>query len=186
MSEPFTAIITRRLTSGAHERHYGTWLAEVLEFLHGTPGYDGATLLSSQDQLVRMIVIRFRSADELGRWQSLPRRHELIAEADVFSKAELHVASGLESFFTVPGAPLPPPRWKLCVLMIPLVYVLVNATLFVLSPVTQDWPAALRLIPVTSIMTLTLTYVGLPLATRVFASWLVPRPRSPMVSTTSA
>lgn len=176
MSEIHTAVVARKIKPG-RQRDYERWLEKVAAALHRADGYEGMTSLSSPDSqgVVRTLLIRFASAEALSNWEQSTVRHNLAQEGNAFSTAYYRTAPGLETFFAVPGASSAPPRWKMCVLTIPTVYVLLNGLLFVLVrvfPGMKDWPTAARMLPVISVMTVLLTYVCLPALSRAFAPWL--------------
>jgi len=177
MSVVHTAVVARKIKRG-RERDYEQWLMKVASALHSTAGYDGMTAISSPDPAgsVRTLLIRFVSATALADWENSDIRHALAADGNQFSTYYYQTAPGVETFFALPGSSLPaPPRWKMCVLTIPAVYVLVNVVLAVLArliPGLAEWPVQLRMVPVTLIMTVLLTYVFLPGLSKLFAPWL--------------
>ena len=60
-------------------------------------------------------------------------------------------------------------------LTIPAVYLLFNVTLVALSslvPSAKEWSPAIRMAPVIPVVVVLLTYVCLPILSRIFASWL--------------
>ena len=178
MNPLHTAVIVRKVKRG-RDADYEQWLARVAAALHGATGYDGMTAISSPDPQgsVRTLLIRFVSSKTLSDWEQSRIRHELAAEGNRFSTAYYQTAPGLESFFSVPGSAPPPPRWKMCVLTIPTVYLLINAVLFfiLLVPGLAEWPATVRMVPVICVMTVLLTYVFLPALSKLFAPWLFSR-----------
>jgi antibiotic biosynthesis monooxygenase (ABM) superfamily enzyme len=179
MSAVHTAVVTRKIKPG-RESEYEAWLADVAAALHNAEGYDGMTALSSRDSLgtVRTLLIRFQSAEALSQWEHSTIRHRLADEGNRFSTYYYQTAPGVETFFSVPGSSSVPPRWKMCLLTIPTVYVLLNALLFILLrliPSMQDWPSPVRMVPVICLMTVLLTYVCLPALSNAFASWLFAR-----------
>jgi antibiotic biosynthesis monooxygenase (ABM) superfamily enzyme len=178
MSVVHTAAVARRIGKG-REDDYEEWLQKVVATLRAVPGYDGMTVVTSPDPRgsVRTMLIRFHSTAALSDWENSPQRLALAEQADQFSTHYYQTAPGIETFFAVPSASpaQAPPRWKMCLLTIPTVYLLVNVVLFILSgliPGILAWPVALRMLPVTSIMTVLLTYVCLPALSKVFAPWL--------------
>lgn len=175
MSDVHTAVVARKIKRG-RESEYERWLARVAAALHSAPGYDGMTAISSPDPQgsVRTLLVRFVSAKALSDWEASTIRHVLAEDGNRFSTAYYQTAPGVEAFFSVPGPLPPPPRWKMCVLTIPTVYVLINLVLFflLLVPGIAEWPAAVRMVPVICVMTLLLTYVFLPAVSKLFAPWL--------------
>ena len=178
MNDVHTAVVARKIKRG-RELEYEEWLGRVSSALHGAPGYDGMTAISSPDPQgsVKTLLIRFVSAKALSDWEHSSIRHMLADEGNRFSTAYYQTAPGVESFFLVPGS-LPPPRWKMCLLTIPAVYLLLNVVLALLVrlvPGLAEWPAQIRMIPVVCIMTVLLTYAGLPALSKLFAPWLFSR-----------
>lgn len=178
MSEPTTAIITRRIIHG-RDRDYDAWLLKIIALLHTAPGYDGATMLTTRDGeiSVRAIIVRFQTPEHLAAWGVFPPHQALIKEANTFSTPHRDVTDGMEVFFTMPGATAAgPPRWKMCLILLPLVYAMVNLFTLALAPLIGDWPPQLKLLPVIAILIVVLTYVAVPLTTKVFAPWLFETP----------
>lgn len=175
MNDVHTAVVARKIKRSC-EGDYEQWLAKVAAALHLAAGYDGMTAISSPDPQgsVRTLLIRFRSAETLSAWEQSTTRRLLAEEGDGFSTAYYQTAPGMESFFSVPGSASAPPRWKMCILTIPTVYLLINVVLFLLLPIPGlgQWPAPIRMIPVICIMTVLLTYIFLPALSKLFAAWL--------------
>lgn len=175
MKDVHTAVVARKIKRG-RESDFERWLAKLAAALHSVAGYDGMTAISSPDPQgsVQTLLIRFVSAKALSDWEQSTTRHLLAEEGNAFSTAYYQTAPGLESFFLVPGSVPAPPRWKMCVLTIPAVYLLINAVLFLFlsMPGFAQWPAPVRMIPVICTMTVLLTYVFLPALSKLFAPWL--------------
>jgi antibiotic biosynthesis monooxygenase (ABM) superfamily enzyme len=179
MNDVHTAVIARKIRHG-RESDYERWLDKVATALHSALGHDGMTAISSPDPQgsVRTLLIRFVSAKALSDWEQSTTRHLLAEAGNGFSTAYYQTAPGLESFFSVPGSAPLPPRWKMCVLTIPAVYLLINVVLFVLLsiPGFAQRPAPIRMIPIICIMTVLLTYIFLPALSKLFAPWLFSNP----------
>ena len=176
MSVVHTAVVARKIKRG-REREYEQWLSSVAKALRSAPEYDGMTVISSPDPqgTVRTILIRFRSVDALSVWEHSTARRHLAEQGNRFSTAYYQTAPGVETFFAIPGSRPGPPRWKMCILTVPAVYLLLSLVLFLLGRLFtgfKDWPVQVRMIPVTCIMTVLLTYVCLPILSRLFAPWL--------------
>jgi hypothetical protein len=176
MDDVYTAVIARKIKRG-RATDYDQWLGRVATALHSVAGYDGMTVISSPDPQgsMRTLLIRFRSAEALSGWENSTVRRGLAEEGNGFSAAYYHTAPGLEAFFSMPGFSSAPSRWKMCLLTIPTVYLLLNATNFavlLLAPALKDWPNAIRLALVIPIVVVLLT-VCLPPLSEVFAPWLL-------------
>jgi uncharacterized protein len=181
MSVVHTAVVARKIRRGC-ERDYEEWLAKVAASLPSVAGYDGMTCLSSTDAQgsVRTMLIRFKSSTDLSNWEQSDIRHSLAKEGNRFSSAYYQTAAGLENFFAVPALTTAPPRWKMCLLTIPIVYLLVNAVLIVFSrliPGMRTWSPEVRMVPVIPVMVVLLTYTALPAVSKIFAPWLFAQPR---------
>jgi antibiotic biosynthesis monooxygenase (ABM) superfamily enzyme len=178
MNDVHTAVVARKVKRSC-ELEYEKWLGRLECALHHAPGYDGMTAISSPDPqgTVKTLLIRFVSAKALSDWEHSTIRLLLAEDGNRFSTAFYKTAPGVETFFSIPGSTSAPPRWKMCVLTIPTVYVLINVVLFFLLfvPGIAKWPPQVRMVPVVCIMTLLLTYVALPALSELFAPWLFSR-----------
>jgi antibiotic biosynthesis monooxygenase (ABM) superfamily enzyme len=174
---PATSVVTREVSPG-HEPDYDDWARRLVAEAARLPGYEGSTLVGPPrgDAGRRMLIMRFSDRDSLRRWNDSGRRKSLTAEADRFSSHVYEEPSSLETWFTIPGmgAVEPPPRWKMALVTTPAAYVLILLILLALAPVTDDLPFALRDAVVTVLMVVALTWVAMPLLTRLLRRWLYP------------
>jgi antibiotic biosynthesis monooxygenase (ABM) superfamily enzyme len=100
-----------------------------------------------------------------------------VEEADEFSAQHYQRASGLETWFTLPGerAIVPPPRWKqLLVTLVGAYPMVVLLSAFVL-PRVEEWPLLARAAVTPVVLLSLMTYVVMPLLTQLFRGWLYPR-----------
>ncbi|MBT9148940.1 MAG: antibiotic biosynthesis monooxygenase [Dehalococcoidia bacterium] len=84
--------------------------------------------------------------------------------------------SGLETWFTLPGqrAIVPPPRWKMVIVTLLGVYptsLLLGVTV---SNWIGGWPMPVSFLTIGALMVILLTWVLMPLLTRLFKPWLYP------------
>ena len=78
--------------------------------------------------------------------------------------------------------PKMPPRYKLALLTWGAAYVVITIVLALLGPAIQDWPLPLRTLLISALMVGILTWLVLPVVTRLFGAWLMrgrPRASSP-------
>ena len=117
----------------------------------------------------REALIAFRTSPEYLEWNQ-------IATELTEGNGRVEELTGLESWFTLPGAPLRPlPKWKMALLTVLGVY---PTSLFLGETVgrfTRVWPLPLRVLVFAVLMVLLLTWVVMPLLTRLFHGWLFPR-----------
>jgi antibiotic biosynthesis monooxygenase (ABM) superfamily enzyme len=182
---PTTAVITREILPG-REPDYQQWSRRLLAALADLPGYQGATLIGPPhgEPGRHMLILRFADKQSLRRWNDSEQRKALTSEAAAFSRHVYEEPSSLETWFAIPGmgAVEPPPRWKMALVTTPAAYVLILAILTVLSPISESWSRAASNAVVTVLMVALLTYVAMPLVTRLLRPWLYPaqKPRRPM------
>lgn len=84
---------------------------------------------------------------------------------------ELH---GLEAWFRGPSQP--PPRWKMAALTFCGVYPLTSVLPMVFGRLLAPWPSLLINVVVTALIVATLTWVLMPLLTRIARRWLYQTP----------
>lgn len=169
-SAPAKVVLERRVRPGAGAE-FEAWVRELLDSAGRSQALEGASVLSARGEYV--ILLRFASQSDLHRWQSAPDTTALLARGARHSSAvEGVVRTGFETWFTLPGQPMPvepPPRWKMALVtwaaLFPLVLVLVAA-------VPPDVPFAINVALTTAIPTVLLTWVIMPRATRILHGWL--------------
>jgi antibiotic biosynthesis monooxygenase (ABM) superfamily enzyme len=65
-----------------------------------------------------------------------------------------------------------PPRYKLALLTWAGAYAVITLILVVLGPTMEPWPLPLRTLLISGLMVMALTWVVIPLLTRLFRRWL--------------
>lgn len=170
-------VITREVSPG-REPDYQQWWRRLVAAVARFPGYEGATLVGPPhgEPGRRMLIVRFSDRRSLGQWVGSDERRSLTAEAASFSKEVYEEPSSLETWFAIPGmgAVEPPPRWKMALVTTPAAYILITLILAVLSPISESWPHAASNAAVTLLMVALLTYVAMPILTRLLRPWLYP------------
>jgi len=84
---------------------------------------------------------------------------------------ELH---GLEVWFPNPSQPNPP-QWKMALVTYIGVDVVTTLGLWLLGPLIQNWPFLIRNSAFNVVVVACLTWLAMPLLTRVFHGWLQPK-----------
>ena len=178
---PVTVIITRRVKPN-REAECEAWFAGITQAALGFEGHLGVNIIRPHDHKrpEYVVVFRFDTYENLRRWEDSPLRAEWLRRAAPFTEGETEVQkiTGLEYWFTLPQNPLrtPPPRYKMALVTAIALYPLVNTVGPLLAPFTGNWPAFLQsLLPLLIVVAL-MTYLVMPLMTRLFAFWLYPRP----------
>jgi antibiotic biosynthesis monooxygenase (ABM) superfamily enzyme len=178
--DPVTMMITRHIAPDRYS-DFLAWLRQGEILAAGFPGFLGSGVLQPPeggDQY--QIVLRFRDEGCLVRWEkSLPRRMWLERGTQLVRASRVHRVSGMDAWFG--PARSAPPRWKQAI----SIWVVYFPTLLLVSIIFQKQLAALpifwRVLVTTASMTPVLSFVLIPLVTRVLHGWLhpgVPRPQS--------
>ncbi|MDQ3760425.1 MAG: antibiotic biosynthesis monooxygenase [Actinomycetota bacterium] len=171
-----TVLVTRRVKAG-REREFDAFLQRLKEEAASYPGHQGATIIpppaSSREYV---IVYRFDSADHLRAWRTSPVRQLLIAESADLAEApaEERELSGMETWFAVPGGQVvrPPARWKTWLLSLLAIYPLLTVMVIVAQPLLNYLPLAARFAVITPVLTALMTWIAMPVLSRLFARWL--------------
>lgn len=170
-----STVITRVVHPG-HEAEYNQWmirtLNEGLTFPHSVratvpspdPGHDN----------VRTLVHTFTDAGSSRVWADSAVCRQLAEEADSFSTLQQHSTGGPSGLLS-PGeaSPPQPPKWKMALATFVVAYILTA----VIIPREQAWIPATWSFYAVNVMTNVLlsvgiTYVGLPLVSRLLGRWL--------------
>ena len=107
----------------------------------------------------------FRRSDVLQEWQN-------TAQTMSEGSEDVREITGLESWFTFQGKELQPiPQWKMAV----ATFFGVLPIALVLGPMLPAWNFLLRNIALNAIMVTLLTWVVMPILTRLFRGWLYPQ-----------
>ncbi len=177
-----SVVFTQRVRPGA-EQEFRRWREEIIETQTHFPGYLGTESFPSSPGIQEdwVDIVRFASAPEMDAWLESPERRRLLDRKKGLSEKlqQRRVASGLEAWFstTKKGTP-PPPRWKQALAVLLALYPTASLIAFVLGPVINPWPLALRMLIANTLGVAVLTWVAMPLLTRRLAFWLAPRERS--------
>ncbi|AHV91120.1 antibiotic biosynthesis monooxygenase [Bordetella holmesii] len=171
MSHPVTMLVTRRISP----QRYGAFLAWMRQgetLAAGFPGFLGSGVLQPPEGGdTYQIVLRFEDEASLKRWESsLPRRMWLERGASLVQHSQVERVSGIESWF---GArKFTPPRWKQAI-SIWLAYfpmLLLFSTL--LNEQLSALPVFWRVLVTTLSMTPVLSFICIPVISRVLHRWL--------------
>ena len=124
------------------------------------------------------MVFKFDSVEHLRAWTESEERREWLDRVKplVTDDFKETVLTGLETWFTLPAQPgvMPPPRYKMAVVTLLVIYPLSLATSAALARMPAEVPAFARSILGSVAMIALMTYVIMPRATRLFQRWLYP------------
>ena len=174
--EPVTLVEGRTLKLG-HENDFHAWVQRTLAASEHFSGNQGVTILmlGKEPSATRYVIHRFADAASERAWMQSEERATLMQEAATFSTPYTQTASGLEAWFTLPDLPdATPPKWKLFLVTIPSAYLASFIVILILNAFLHGWSLLVTNGIVTVFLAFMLTYVGLPLSTRLLHSWLYP------------
>lgn len=177
-----TVLITRRVTPG-HEAAFEQASNDMTAAARSFPGYLGGQLVrpesdqGSADATLYNVVFAFDTAEHLQAWQDSPvRALALAAIAPHIEGQTVRQVSGLGHWFAAPTGPRqsPPPRWKVAVVtwlgICPTVY----ALFLLLGELLAPWPLLPRVMLLTALVVITMTWLVAPQLTKWLKPWLYP------------
>lgn len=170
---PVKVALERRVLPG-HDAAFRHWAARLTAAAATAPGHEGSSVIGASSGGTQVILLRFSSAATADRWCASPIYRALLTEGDEWSDAgdAPQVRSGLETWFTVPGAPPRPlpPRWKMALVTWLALLPQVIALSFLFEPLRLPFLVSVALS--TAIPVAALTWLVMPRLTRALDGWL--------------
>ncbi|RTR29370.1 antibiotic biosynthesis monooxygenase [Deinococcus radiophilus] len=175
-SDPISLVIRRRVRPGQEEAYEGL-VSEVGRQMASLPGYLGSGVVRpAPGERDYTLIARFSSAAAARAWEESPRRAEWLRRLDdvVEEQVSFEKQPGLELWFTAPPAqPVPqPPRWKTALLILAVLFPVAQAMGWLLAPHFLTWPPLLKALLQSAVVVTLMTYLLMPLATRLAGNWL--------------
>jgi antibiotic biosynthesis monooxygenase (ABM) superfamily enzyme len=174
---PITVVVSRRIKPG-READYEAWARGICGDAIKFEGHLGVTILRPQgrERPEYVLIFRFATLAHLRSWEESAVRRQWLERVDELTQEEPHVqkVTGLEYWFTLPGnaATVPPPRHKMAVVTVLAVFPVSTSVMFVLRPWLEQLPLLLRGLVISVMLVVLMTYLVMPLYTRLFARWL--------------
>jgi antibiotic biosynthesis monooxygenase (ABM) superfamily enzyme len=144
------------------------------------PGNLAATVVHNEGSRDFHVVNQFETRRDLRAWLDSPQREKWLRHARSLAagRTATQERTGLETWFHVPSEATatmrPPPRWKMWLVSMIAVYPLVLAFQAFLVPLTSSWPLPLRAALFPVVLLTAMTYVVMPIVTRLLRRWLRP------------
>jgi hypothetical protein len=174
-----TVLVSRRVKPG-HEAAFEQASEAMTAAARPFPGYLGGQLVrpdpegDDEESNIYHTVFAFDTPEHLQTWQTSPERTARLAAIapHTLGSTKLREVSGLGHWFTPPAgiALQPPPRWKVAVVtwlgICPTVYIL----FLTVAPLLTGWPLLPRVMVITMLVVLLMTWVVAPRLT----TWLKP------------
>ena len=179
--EAVTVAVTRIVKAGCEEAFERALHDFVQDSLH-LPGQLGVHILRpapGSGSREYGILRRFESVEARDAFYRLPLFEEWKEKVAGLVEGEPRYErlSGLETWFTLPGqrAIVPPPRWKMALATLLAVYPLSMALGITVGNWISAWPRPLNSLIFNACIVTGLTWVLMPLVTRLFKPWLYPK-----------
>lgn len=178
---PITVAVSRHVIPG-REAAFAEWVKGISADAARFPGHLGAGhIRPARAEDEHTIVYRFDTREHFDAWQnSEERRGWMEASRDLIAgEPRVQMATGLEYWFTDPScATAPPPKvWKQALLTWLGLYPTVLAVAYTVGVLIAEWPLPARTVVTTSLSVLLMTWVVMPIVTRVFRGFLRPDAR---------
>jgi antibiotic biosynthesis monooxygenase (ABM) superfamily enzyme len=174
---PVTTSVTRRVKPG-HEAEYEPFLEGIISAASQFPGYLGVEVFRPEGATAGeyRTVYRFDNAEHLRAWLNSDERAAWLerAEPHAIGPTRTSFVTGLESWFTLPGRPAPPPPYKMAFLTWITIFPLITGVVVTTGPLLEGLPLVLRLAITTAAIVPLMTWVVMPRVTRLLRRWLYP------------
>jgi uncharacterized protein len=175
--EGTTEVISHEIRPG-RERDFDDWLRRILALKVRSPGYLGSTVISPSggESRLRYVVTRFQDKASLEAWRKSPDRARFFEEVGTYAIPHLDQATGLETYFGLPGRSsfVPPPRWKITAVTLVASFLISLTARFLLDTYFVRLGPPLSTFRFTAILVIVLAYLALPALTRLLQGWLYP------------
>jgi antibiotic biosynthesis monooxygenase (ABM) superfamily enzyme len=178
--EPVTVVFSWRAKPG-REKEFAEWAKGLTSAAARFPGNLGATVIHERGSRDFHIIEQFVNREALQRWLDSDARASWHLKVSDIADARTAVQqrTGLETWFHVPGHAeetiKPPPRWKQWLVSLIAVYPLVLLFQAFVVPRLADWPIWAKAAMFPLIILTLMTYVVMPVVTRLLRGWLYKR-----------
>ena len=183
MNDPVHVAIVRTVKPGC-EAAFERALHEFVQRSLSLPGQMGVHIIRpapGSNSRQYGIIRRFADRNALTAFRASPEYLEWNQLATDLTEGDGHAEElcGLESWFTLPGQALQPlPQWKMALITYIAVDIVTTLLFWIIGPVIQAWPFLVRNSAFNVLVVVCLTWVAMPLLTRMFHGWLQPKPQN--------
>ena len=177
---PVTVLYSRRVKPG-READFEAWAHGIVAASRQFPGHLSASVLDDPSDREYHVLFSFADRKSLGAWLDSDERRRWLARVDELLEADQgpQQLTGLETWFKLPGSKVPtmkpPPRWKMWLVSMVAVYPLVLAFQVLVVPRMAGLPLPVRALMFPLVLLTLMTFVVMPVVTRVLRRWLGPR-----------
>lgn len=176
---PVTVIVTRRAKQDKIEQ-FEKWMDGIIHEAMKFEGHMGVNIIrpSNPSNPEYTIVFRFNTIENLSKWERSEIRKKWIDESKYVAEGDAKVEkqTGLEFWFTPLRTNEPvmamPPRYKMAIVTGGVVFVLISTLLPQIRQLTVTLPTVLSTLVGVAIMVLLMTYIIMPIVTKLLRPWL--------------
>ena len=188
-SKPVTVIV-KRIAKKDRIKEFEEWLSGISKEVSRQEGSMGIDIIrptsnaSSKSKFEYVIIFRFNTYGNLAKWEKSLIRNEWLQKGRKLVEADPDVQklTGLEFWFTpyfkdesYAMIPLnPPPRYKMVIVTIPVISIMLMTLVPQIHILTEmlSIPFPVRFVIALTITVLLMTYVIMPLLTKLLKFWL--------------
>jgi uncharacterized protein len=184
-ANPVTVIV-KRIAKNDKIKEFEEWLSGISKEVSKQEGNMGIDIIRPTDKskLEYVIIFRFNNYDSLTKWEKSTKRNEWLQKGRKLVEADPDVQklTGLEFWFTpyfkdesYAMIPLnPPPRYKMVIVTIPVISIMLMTLVPQIHILTEmlSIPFPVRFVIALTITVLLMTYVIMPLLTKLLKFWL--------------
>ena len=170
-----TVLVTRRIKP-AQEVHFEHLMGNMMAAAKEFQGHLGSQLIKPSDEEPGLyhVVFAFDSDEHLQHWQASPARALGLAAIEPLTEgqAQTRQVIGMAHWFITSGHTTPPPRWKVATVTWMGIFPTVLLLFTLLGDVLAPWPLVPRVMLLTMLVVLIMTWLVAPQLTRLMKPWL--------------
>ena len=173
---PVTIIVKRR-PKPDHIEDFEKVMSGTTKDAMSFKGHLGANIIRpTKAGVYYRIVFKFDSMRNYLAWEGSEIREQWLQRYSELEQGEqeVEILSGLETWFTLPGeeALVPPPKDKMMIIVWVSIFSLSLLIHYCLRPFISELHIIVQIAIMTLILVLLMTYIVMPLTSKVFHRWL--------------
>lgn len=175
-------LVVRHQVRPGHVPAYEAWLRRIVDTASQCPGHLGVDVVRTSMAGVAQFtcVLRFAQLEQLQSWLDSEQRRQLVAEVEplLHTGDQLEIAQNQAFWFVPQSTQEPPPLWKQACVTFLVILPLSLLVPLLWQPLIQQFTWLGGYVPSNVLITLSIVllvvYLFMPMATRLFATWLSP------------
>ena len=179
--ETATLMVVRKIKP-EHEKEFWAMEERAAAEAAKYPGFVALNHIptSSEKDLEYFSILHFDSVEHLVAWEKSPDRARHLRDFRPFIEGDMRPrrVTGLEGLFATGAQAVRPPRYKMVLVLIPLIFsmlaVIQPLVAFVFNELAlTELNSVIRMLIVVCIQVPLMTYVAMPIVNKVLAKWLL-------------